>query len=148
MRLPARRGPALRYGIRHGAVMRGCGRFTLSWGLGLAADSALSGNVPATVREMAFEWQAAVGRRRISGLSAAPVTARTWRFVISRLRRVCLMSQDLAEIPSHGRLVIAGSLQGGVPTICDAVQPRLGQLVAAALADRFAAAVVLVVGAT
>ena len=57
------------------------------------------------------------------------------------------MSQDLAEIPSLGRLVIAGSLQGGVPTICDAVQPRLGELVAA-LADRFASAVVLVVGAT
>ena len=29
MRLPATRGPALRYGIRHGAVM-GYGRFTLS----------------------------------------------------------------------------------------------------------------------
>jgi len=46
------------------------------------------------------------------------------------------MSQDVAEIRSRGRLVIAGSLQGGVPTECDAVQPRL--------ADRFAAAVVLV----
>jgi hypothetical protein len=37
------------------------------------------------------------------------------------------MSQDVAEIRSRGRLVIAGSLKGGVPTVCDVVQSRLGE---------------------
>ncbi len=58
------------------------------------------------------------------------------------------MSQHAVVIPSHGRLAVTGPLRGCAPTVCDAVQPRLGEPVAAGLADRLASAFVLVVRVT
>jgi hypothetical protein len=58
------------------------------------------------------------------------------------------MSQDAVVIPATDGSRSLVLLRGCVPTVCDAVQPHLGEPVAAGLADRLAPAFVLVVRVT